>query len=116
MQRTVGLSYQTKVRLGHMTFGGHLESIGIEFHLECVGMAYEMGWNVLECVGMGWNGPWNGLEWPMESGGMNLESVGMEFHLDSIGIRRNDRFRPFWRIPDGIPTFWSESAGSHGGG
>ena len=38
-----------------MTFGWHLESIGIEFYLECVGMAHGMGWNVLEwleCVGM----------------------------------------------------------------
>ena len=60
-----------------MTFGWHLESIGIDFNLECVGMAHEMcwnvlewlmewagmGWNGLEWVGMGWNGPWNGLEW-----------------------------------------------------
>ena len=87
-----------------MTFGWHLASIGIEFHLECVGMAHEICWNVLECVGMahgmGWNGlewvgmahgmahgmGWNLLEWPSESSRMNLKSVGMEFHLDSIGI------------------------------
>ena len=94
-----------------MTFGWHLESIGIDFHLECVGMAHEMCWNVLEWP-MEWAGMgWNGLEWPLESGGMNLKSVGMEYHLDSIRIRQNDRFRPFQQIPDGIPTFQSESTG-----
>ena len=73
---------------------------GLEWPMEWVGM----GWNLAECT-------WNVLEWPLESSRMNLEFVGMEFHLDSIGIRQNDRFQPFRRIPDGIPTFRSESVG-----
>ena len=96
-----------------MTFGWDLESIGIDFYLECVGMAHEMCWNVLEWpmewAGMGWNGlewvgmalgmalgmGWNGLEWVGMALGIwqnELGIVGMEFHLDSIGIWRNDRF------------------------
>ena len=81
----LGLSYQNKLRLSHMTLDGTWNS------LECVGMAHGMCWNGLEFVGM----CWNVLEWPLESSGMNLESVGMEFHLDSIGIWRNGRFHPF---------------------
>ena len=60
-----------------------------------------------EYVGMAHGMGWNGLEWPLESGGMNLESSRMVDSNHSGGFQMEFH---------GIPTFQSESTGTHGGG